>query len=603
MDVAQSREHREPTRLSATVFRGKASLLQLHRAALDIRAGIRRYPQGDGASYPTVLAESRTPLWMEESLAERALQLGKVQNLRCALRRLNGAQVPAGQTFSFWKQIGQATPRRGYVAGRLLREGCLMPAVGGGLCQLSNALYDVALQADFEIVERWAHSRVIPGSAAAAGRDATVAWNYIDLRFRPHQLVLIEAYLTRDEMILRVRGQAGRMGVNGSVPSAPRSTLFSPPTPLSSQTSIPLDTHAHSCATCGATSCFRHNASRHGSKPSCGRTAYLLDECWPEFARYVAAQRTCGDILGIPLDGVRWRQRRYGWDTSGYARVGTATWQTLARSVATRRLGQYGAARLQAQLDGAATLATRLARELAADVTHVCIAQSLLPFLWRHGHLGGRSFEVLMTRLPLRTLQERLDAGLKAHPERHTLGEFRAPDWLVEAEEEALSEAGHVITPHTAIAALFPARSLLLDWDIPPRRPSGPPVPRGKTIAFPGPTAARKGAYELRCVARELDLEIVLLGSDLEGDNFWQGVRTRHMEGDWLHEIAAVVQPALVEEKPRPLLAALAAGIPVIATPACGLGQHSAVMTIPEGNEAALQAALESILLAAREEQ
>jgi hypothetical protein len=51
--------------------------------------------------------------------------------------------------------------------------------------KLSNALYQVALDSGCEIVERHRHSRTVPGSATAAGRDATVAWNYVDLRFRP----------------------------------------------------------------------------------------------------------------------------------------------------------------------------------------------------------------------------------------------------------------------------------------------------------------------------------------------------------------------------------------------------------------------------------
>ena len=35
-------------------------------------------------------------------------------------------------------------------------------------------------------------------------------------------------------------------------------------------------------------------------------------------------------------------------------------------------------------------LAKRFAKSLTADITDICVAQSLLPFLWRDGHLGGR---------------------------------------------------------------------------------------------------------------------------------------------------------------------------------------------------------------------
>src|SRR5690606_20077455 len=108
--------------------------------------------------------------------------LGKIENLRVAARSLDGLEFEGGQPFSFWAQVGPPLQVRGFVAGRELREGCVMPGTGGGLCLLSNALFAVASQAGFSILERHPHSRRPPGSRAAAGEDATVAWNYVDLR-------------------------------------------------------------------------------------------------------------------------------------------------------------------------------------------------------------------------------------------------------------------------------------------------------------------------------------------------------------------------------------------------------------------------------------
>src|SRR6185437_4565726 len=150
------------------------------------------------------------------------------------------------------------------------------------------------------------------------------------------------------------------------------------------------------------------------------------------------------------------------------------------------------------------------------------------------------------------------------HPDRATLKDFRADPALLCAEEEALAAADRIVTPHTEIAALFGERAIVLDWITPPTRFKH--APDSRRIAFPGPTIARKGAYELREAARVLDLEIVLLGSDLEGVDFWKGVRTTRDIGDCG---AAFVQPAFLEDKPRKLLAALASGIPVFATNAC----------------------------------
>jgi glycosyltransferase involved in cell wall biosynthesis len=117
-------------------------------------------------------------------------------------------------------------------------------------------------------------------------------------------------------------------------------------------------------------------------------------------------------------------------------------------------------------------------------------------------------------------------------------------------------------------------------------------------VAFPGPTAARKGAYELRAAARKLNFEVVLLGAELEGGNSWEGVplqRRARGSADWLEGVAVVVQPSLVEENPRALLAAINAGVPVIATAACGLGQCPGVVLVTSGREDELASAINAV--------
>ena len=552
-------EWREPTRLATLVFRLKVTLLQARRGAQDLAVNLPRHGPGDAADYPLILAESSTRLWSDPHPGERAMQLGKVQNLRAALRRLDRIALDQDALFSFWRQIGRATARRGFVAGRMLQQGCLVPATGGGLCQLSNALYEVALQAGCEIVERHAHSRVVPGSAAALGRDATVAWNYVDLRFRAKQPLLLEARLTRDALVLRLRGR-----------QAATPELVAPPTDL------PLS--ARSCASCNETSCFRHETPP--VLVPAARKAYLLDENWPEIQRYLAETRAAEDVLGIPLDGRRWRLDRYSWPTDGVAKVETTSLATLRRTLALRRARPQGPERRLAEIDGAARIARRLGRLLSAEITEAVVAQSLLPTLWRGGLLGGRGFSVVMTRLPMAMLQARLDDAAQHHPERATLSDFRAPAALVEAEAEALAAADHIVTPHREIAALFPGRAVLIDWVQPAPTPRAARPPR--RIAFPGPSIARKGAYELRAALDGLDIELLLLGNDLEGADFWRGCRViRPGGGAWTEMVAAVVQPALVEERPRALLTALAAGLPVIATAACGLPAGPGLMLVP----------------------
>ena len=80
--------------------------------------------------------------------------------------------------------------------------------------------------------------------------------------------------------------------------------------------------------------------------------------------------------------------------------------------------------------------------------------------------------------------------------------------------------------------------------------------------------------------------------------NFWNGIATQRPgpSADWLDGVAAMVQPAIVEERPRRLLAALAAGVPVIASPACGLAAQPGVILVPPDDASALIAALKSVL-------
>jgi hypothetical protein len=577
-----------PTRLSGLVFQLKAAGLQIRRGWRDRSSAPQRLMPAERSALTILLSESRSPLWSDEREAEFGYQRGKVQNLRRATRDLNCVALPAGSVFSFWRQIGRASRRRGYVAGRMLQQGCLVPATGGGLCQLSNALYEAALRAGCEIVERHGHSRIVPGSLAAEGRDATVAWNYIDLRFRSSQPLLIEARLERDALVVRFLGSEGiaRPARPTALPAAAQPTRAARPV-------------ARSCATCADTACHRHEIAP--AIISRGRTAFLLDENWPEFRDYARRAHRREDVLGIPLDGARWHLPRYRWDTSGFASIGTAPLNTLARAFKSRRLQHQGPARLMAQLADAQALAHRLSRLLQADVSDTCIAQSLLPHLWRQGHLGGRGFRVLMTRLPMAELQRRLDAGAAAHRERTSLADFRAPAWLAEAEAEALEAAEVIITPHDSIARLFPGKTLHLDWHRPAATLATSPAarnPKPRRIVFPGPTIARKGAYELRQAVRELDLEVMPLGRALEGADFWQGLRVaaRPEEHAWLDQAAAIVQPAIVEDQPRPLLRALAAGVPVVATLACGIAPCPGLTLVPAGDGAALVLALARVL-------
>lgn len=113
------------------------------------------------------------------------LQESKIVNLRLAAAAIDGLVIQPGETFSFWNRVGPPTARRGFVDGLILRGGRITAGVGGGLCQLSNLLYWMALHTPLEVVEQHHHGfDPFPDSGRALpfGSGATIFWNYGDLR-------------------------------------------------------------------------------------------------------------------------------------------------------------------------------------------------------------------------------------------------------------------------------------------------------------------------------------------------------------------------------------------------------------------------------------
>jgi hypothetical protein len=562
-----------PTIAGALIFRFKSLLLQIRRFFKDAAdASVNKGKKSVALVAQPVIAESKTPLWTETAAEERHLVAGKIQNLRLAVAELNGVEIAASETFSFWKNVGRTTPRRGFVAGRELREGCIIPNVGGGLCQLSNALYDAALKANFEIIERHAHTRIIAGSLAEQGRDATVFWNYVDLRFRAPSGFRIEASLGKDHLRIYFRG-----------------TRVESPRMHKLTRTIVTNGDVNSCATCGMDDCFR--SIKPSENTDFGKTAYLVDEFTPEFDTYLKANKNGHDELFLPIDGKRFRRANYAWNTSGFANVKQQLYLTALRSYRSRKLATQGAARQRNLLAMSERLAQSYARNLRFDALHIVVQQELLPFLWRGGHLGGRTFDVLMTALPMAEIQTRLDAAHKLHTESRTLADFRADENFIGAETEALAAANKIITPHTAVAALFPDKAELLSWKMPEvsrtKNQNDKPV-----IVFPASTVGRKGCYELREAIRDLDVKLITLGPYIEDAEFWNGFDVVRGGDDWLDHADLVVLPAFVEHRPRRLLRAAAVGVPVIASTACGVDNIANITTIDAGDIESLRRAI-----------
>src|SRR5690554_6110026 len=96
----------------------------------------------------------------------------RVQNIRTAASALHGAVVLPGRELSFNRRVGPRVPEKGYREAPVLYEGELIPGVGGGVCQVSTALYNAWLLAGFPVTKRFNHT--LPVSYVEMGRDAAV---------------------------------------------------------------------------------------------------------------------------------------------------------------------------------------------------------------------------------------------------------------------------------------------------------------------------------------------------------------------------------------------------------------------------------------------
>ncbi|MGQ0540741.1 MAG: glycosyltransferase [Blastocatellia bacterium] len=128
-----------------------------------------------------------------------------------------------------------------------------------------------------------------------------------------------------------------------------------------------------------------------------------------------------------------------------------------------------------------------------------------------------------------------------------------------------------------------------MSWKNPTPKLRLNPTNSKPNIVFPASTVGRKGCYELREAIRRLDVSLLTLGSKIEGEDFWNGFDVQKGTENWLDIADLVVLPAFVEHKPRRLLSAVAHGIPIIASTACGVRELDGVQEFQAGDAESLR--------------
>ena len=126
------------------------------------------------ASKETEIASFTTKIYTKDS--------GRQNNLTIACSTLNNTTVENGKTFSFSRTVGKATSSKGYKKADVFKNGDVIEALGGGLCQVSTTLYNAVLKVpNAKVTERHSHSNKVP--YIKSGKDAAVSYGTYDFKF------------------------------------------------------------------------------------------------------------------------------------------------------------------------------------------------------------------------------------------------------------------------------------------------------------------------------------------------------------------------------------------------------------------------------------
>ncbi|WP_406066398.1 VanW family protein [Streptomyces sp. NBC_01077] len=149
-------------------------------------AAARTAPVATSVTQPELSSESLARLGITEQMSTFTVNFPsapyRTTNIGRAAELINGSIVQPGEVWSFNKTVGERTPDNGFVDGTMILDGQYRSAPGGGVSAMATTMFNAMFFAGVKPVEYGAHSFYI--ERYPAGREATVAWGSLDLKFR-----------------------------------------------------------------------------------------------------------------------------------------------------------------------------------------------------------------------------------------------------------------------------------------------------------------------------------------------------------------------------------------------------------------------------------
>jgi vancomycin resistance protein YoaR len=138
-----------------------------------------------------------------------AWRADRTHNVKLASAGVDGKLVRQGEVFSYNQSVGPRLKKNGFKDAIIYMNGKMTKGTGGGICQVSSTVYNAALLAGLKIIERSNHSMPVP--YVPLGRDATVAYGVIDLKFQNNTSapIYISSKISGSRLTVEIYG-AGR---------------------------------------------------------------------------------------------------------------------------------------------------------------------------------------------------------------------------------------------------------------------------------------------------------------------------------------------------------------------------------------------------------
>ena len=118
-------------------------------------------------------------------------------NIGRAAALINGTLLKPGDVFSLNQIVGERTASNGFTEGYIIKDGRFRKELGGGVSQSATTTFNAMFFAGLKDVEHKPHGLFI--DRYPAGREATVAWPSLDLKFQNDTKygVLVQAYIVK----------------------------------------------------------------------------------------------------------------------------------------------------------------------------------------------------------------------------------------------------------------------------------------------------------------------------------------------------------------------------------------------------------------------